>query len=100
MSAASQPTEIARLRERIEELDFELVNCLAERFRVVEELAHWKARLQLPVSDPGREEFLMRFYERIARGHGFEPKFIKQLFERIIRHSCERQERQKRSRPA
>ncbi len=94
------PPQVARLRERIEELDFELVHVLSDRFQVVEEIANWKNKNLMPVADEEREALLRSLYERVARDRGLDVDFVQRLFAMIIEHSRERQERSKKSRPA
>ena len=90
------PPQIQHLRERIEELDFELVHVLSDRFQVVEEIANWKKRHLIPVEDGEREAFLRGLYERVARDRGLDVEFVQRLFAMIIEHSRERQERSRK----
>jgi chorismate mutase len=94
------PPQVERLRERIEELDLELVHVLSDRFQVVEELSIWKNENLMSVEDPEREAFLGELYERVARQRGLDVSFVQRLFEMIIAQSRERQERAKNSKRA
>ena len=100
MKGGHVPPHIVRLRERIEELDFELVHVLSDRFQVVEEIAAWKNEHCLPVEDEAREALLRRLYEKVARDRGLDVAFVQRLFAMILEHSRERQEAAKQSRRA
>lgn len=51
---------LAPLRERIDELDREIVRLLNERAQIGIEIGHAKAAAGLRVYDPGREEEVLR----------------------------------------
>ena len=75
--------DLARCREKINELDIRLVNLINERTRVVEEIGRIKQHLTLGIYEPKREE---EVFENIRRHNpGPLPEdAIKRIFERII----------------
>ena len=74
---------VEEIRVEIADLDMELIEILAERRRLVEELGHWKRSLKLPLVDPVRERFLRDRYNRSARRHGVDPGLVQRLFDQI-----------------
>lgn len=98
--ARPEPAEIARLRGRIEDLDARLVAQLAERARLVEELARWKRGFGLPVECPDREAALHELHARFAREHGLDPAFVERVFGVVLERSKERQREAQRSKRA
>ena len=100
MSQGQDPAEVARLRESIEDLDAKMLRLLAERFRLVAELARWKRGFGLPIEDAEREAYLHALHERLAREQGLDPEFVQRLFETILGRSKERQRDAQRSKRA
>src|ERR671911_533256 len=49
-----------RLRERVDEVDRELILALSERARIVQEIMDLKAEAGAPIYDPKREEEILR----------------------------------------
>ena len=75
--------DLARSREKIDELDLRLVDLLNERTVVVEEIGRIKQHLTLGIYEPKREE---QVYANILE-HNRGPlpgDAIKRIFERII----------------
>lgn len=78
---------LEELRRRIDGIDTQLVNLLAERRQVVEEVAHVKREYDLPASHPAREENLISARRAQAEGAGLEPDYVEDLFRTILRNS-------------
>ncbi|MBW1645715.1 MAG: bifunctional chorismate mutase/prephenate dehydrogenase [Deltaproteobacteria bacterium] len=85
--------ELKELRARIDSLDDRLVDLLAERRRLVEEVAEIKKRHQLPAYHPAREEDLISQRRRAAAARGLAPDFVEEIFRQIMRHSRATQNR-------
>ncbi len=79
--------ELEKLRERIDRLDEQLISLLAERRRLVEEIAASKKRQQLPAYHPAREEDRIPRHHRAAAAQGLAPDFIEEIFRQIMRQS-------------
>jgi chorismate mutase len=78
-----QTDDLARCRERIDEIDAHLVSLLNERTTIVEEIGRIKQHLSLAIYEPKREE---QVFDNITR-HNRGPlpiEAIKRIFERII----------------
>ena len=52
--------KVQELRERVDEVDRELIRALSERARIVQEIMVLKAEAGAPVYDPKREEEILR----------------------------------------
>jgi chorismate mutase len=65
MADAETQEKVLELRERVDEVDRELIEALSERARIVQEIMVLKAEVGAPVYDPRREEeILQRVVER------------------------------------
>lgn len=92
------PAALAAYRSTIDNLDAALVHLLAERFRCTQQVGVLKAELDLPASDPGREERQVARLRALAEDSGLDPVFAEKFFafivEEVIRHHEEiREER-------
>ena len=81
-------------RDRIDELDRELVRLLGSRTTCAIEIGKVKAALDVQVYDPDREEEVMNNVVAAASGE-LAPDAIRRIFERII-DETRRAERQHR----
>src|SRR5881394_3428953 len=81
----SDPLE--SLRNRIDELDRRLIEALAERQRVVTEIAGLKADPALPLQDAEREHDLLSRVSALAGAQGLDSYFVESLYRRILEHS-------------
>jgi chorismate mutase len=60
MEGAGTDARIEELRERVDEVDRELIRVLNERARIVQEIVTIKAEAGKPLFDPKREEEILR----------------------------------------
>jgi chorismate mutase/prephenate dehydratase len=81
----SDPLE--SLRTRIDELDHRLIEALAERQRIVTEIAGLKADPALPLQDTERERDLLSRVSALAGAQGLDSYFVESLYRRILEHS-------------
>ena len=75
--------ELGLLREKIDQLDRQLIDTLNERTNVVEQIGAVKRNHMLPVYEPKREDMV---YENVAK-HNQGPlphDSAKRIFERIM----------------
>lgn len=75
------------LRAKIDQIDSQLVNLLAQRRKVVEQVAEFKRDHDLPVSHPAREENLISARRCQGGEAGLDPDYIEDLFRTILRNS-------------
>jgi chorismate mutase len=78
--------DINRWRDRIDEIDLELVKLLNERAHCAEEIGKLKLKLGIEAYSPEREKEVMRNVSNANSGP-LSIKAIKRLFERIIDES-------------
>lgn len=76
--------ELDGLRQRISQVDEELIRLLDERRRLVVEVGRRKASRGLPVLDPGREAAVVRKVARKARELGVDEELVRDVIWRII----------------
>jgi chorismate mutase len=82
----SDNSDIFRWRQRIDELDMELMRILNERAQCAVEIGKIKRQRNLAVYDPKREEEIVRMM--LKHNHGpLDAQGVKRLFERIIDES-------------
>lgn len=89
-SRPAVPTELARLRGSIDNIDAALIHILAERFKATQRVGVLKAELGLPASDPGREAEQVARLRRLADEADLDPvfaeKFLAFIVGEVIRH--------------
>lgn len=95
MSTSSSPTTVPEARARIDEINERVVELLAERQAIVDDLCELKADADRTVRDPEREAELLAHVRSVADEAGLPPTLAENLFEEILAHSVERQRRQR-----
>jgi len=79
-------TQMGRWRDRIDEIDLELVKLLNERADCAREIGQVKLRLGMEAYSPEREKEVMRNVTGANQGP-LSAKAVRRLFERIIDES-------------
>lgn len=82
---------LARLRDRLEEVDGELIRLVGERRSLVLEVGRLKDALGRPVLDPTREARVVRRAAERAREMGVDEELIRDVIWRIIASAREAQ---------
>jgi chorismate mutase len=95
MSTSTSPTTVPEARARIDEINERVVELLAERQAIVDDLCELKADADRTVRDPEREAELLAHVRAVADEAGLPPTLAETLFEEILAHSVERQRRQR-----
>ncbi|HPY30815.1 MAG TPA: bifunctional chorismate mutase/prephenate dehydrogenase [Verrucomicrobiota bacterium] len=85
LSAA--PDGLESLRQGIDALDQQLVDLLARRHQLIEEVARVKHQQNLATFHPAREENLISARRAQAMAAGLNPDYIEDLFRTVLRHS-------------
>ena len=75
------------IRNRLDDVDRRLVEALAERQRLVAEVAALKADPTLPLQDVERERELLARIAELAGANGLDSYFVESLYRRILEHS-------------
>ncbi len=76
--------ELEALRDRIMQLDDEIIRLIGERRTVAIEIGRVKQDLDLPVLDPAREALVVRRAAERARELGVDPELARDVVRRII----------------
>jgi len=95
--ATSTPPTVQKARHRIDEINERVVELLAERQAIVDELCEIKADAGRPVRDPEREAELLDHVRTVAEEAGLSPALAETLFEDILDHSVAAQRRRRAS---
>lgn len=90
--AAAAPADLLRLRQRIEEIDRELVERVAERVGLARQVGAAKRAAGLPVLDPTREAAVVRRAGTLAREAGLPEEDVREIFWHLIGLSRRAQE--------
>jgi chorismate mutase/prephenate dehydratase len=75
------------LRKQLDDVDHRLIESLAERQRVVTEIAGLKANPEFPLKDGAREREVLARVSRLASARGVDNYFVESLYRRILEHS-------------
>jgi len=90
MSATTPDPQLDSFRRSIDNIDAALIHMLAERFRITQAVGEYKAKTDLPPSDPGREERqIARLRLKAEEAHldpEFSEKFLRFIIDEVIRH--------------
>jgi len=86
-------------RDRIDEIDRQVVELLAERLSIVDDLCEVKAETDRTVRDPDREDELLAHVRTVAAEAGLSPELAHRIYEEVLSHSVRRQRRQREERP-
>ncbi len=84
---SAHKAELDQLRVQIDSIDRKLVDLLAQRLQVVQQVTKVKQKHDLPTFHPAREENLISARRAQAADAGLEPDFVEDLFRTVLRHS-------------
>jgi chorismate mutase/prephenate dehydratase len=83
--------ELLALRERLGNLDQRIVELIAERFRVVGDVAREKAASDAAIRDTDRERQVLAAVEHIARAEGAPVNLVRRIYRDLLAESVSRQ---------
>ncbi|MDP8946777.1 MAG: chorismate mutase [Actinomycetota bacterium] len=83
MEDAALQERVRELRERVDEVDKELVRALNERASIVQELMAIKSEAGAPLYDPRREEEILRRVVEMNAGPIYDSS-MRDIFELIL----------------
>ena len=82
-------SDLSHFRARIDRIDDQIVDLLAQRFAIGREVAEFKLRHDIPVVLPERiTQVKQRCAERGAH-QGLDSSFLLALYDRIIERTCD-----------
>ncbi|HEX2098483.1 MAG TPA: chorismate mutase [Rubrobacteraceae bacterium] len=83
MESADTGARIEELRERVDEVDRQLIRILNERARIVQEMVAVKAEAGKPLFDPKREEEILQKVAEENEGPIYDSS-LREIFELIL----------------
>src|SRR3989475_3803634 len=83
--------DVTRIRDRIDELDQEIVRLLKNRYENARLLGRIKQQRHLDYRDPERQKIILRKIERAATSLDLDPNLIRPIFDQIFALSVEAQ---------
>ncbi len=83
MANAEMQERVRELRERVDEVDRELIRALNERARIVQEIMALKVEAGAPVYDPKREEEILQRVVEMNTGPIYDSS-MREIFEMIL----------------
>jgi chorismate mutase len=83
MANAEMQERVRELRERVDEVDRELIRALNERARIVQEIMAIKVEAGTPVYDPKREEEILQGVVEMNTGPIYDSS-MREIFEMIL----------------
>lgn len=83
MTDAEMRDRVEALRDRVDEVDRDLVRSLNERAQIVQEIMSLKAEAGAPVYDPKREEEILRRVVEWNEGPIYDSS-MREIFELIL----------------
>lgn len=81
---SSSRAALELIREQIDDVDRRLVELLAERARLVEQVVHYKREHQMGVVDRAREDQMLARIAEVAKDVGLDPRVAQQVLRTII----------------
>jgi chorismate mutase len=83
MADAQTQARVRELRERVDEVDSQLIRALSERAQIVQDLARIKAEAGVPIFDPKREEEILQKVVEQNPGPIYDSS-MREIFELIL----------------
>lgn len=90
MNTSDISTELATLRQSIDNIDAALIHMLAERFRCTDQVGALKAIHRLPAVDEDREQRQHKRLGTLAREANLDPDFVEKLMKFVISEVVQR----------
>lgn len=75
------------MRKKIDKIDSEIIQKLAERFSLVSKIARFKIKNNLPIIDGKREKEILRTKRDLAKAMKLDELMIEKIFKLIIEES-------------
>ncbi|MDI6803617.1 MAG: chorismate mutase [Bacteroidota bacterium] len=79
--------QLKSMRKLIDRIDSQLVNLIAVRQHLAEEIGKIKKQNNLTITNPEREQLILERTSSIARKKKLDNKFVKKVFQLILKQS-------------
>lgn len=93
-ATSDSANNLAELRSKIDDIDSQLVQLLAQRGKLTRQVGEYKSRTGLPIYVPSREAELLSNRRQQAEQEGVSPELVEDLLRRIMRESYQTQNNQ------
>lgn len=77
-------SQITKHRKAIDEIDSQIIDLLARRFHLTQQICEIKETENIPVEDKDREAELEAMYTELALQKGLDPEMLKRIFRKIF----------------
>lgn len=91
------PVLMAPYRARIDEIDRQIVDLLRQRYDVIEEVGVFKFKHDIPATLQDRVDQVREQAAAMAADKGLDESLVRDLYARLIDHSCALEEEIKAS---
>lgn len=78
--------ELLRLRQRIDDIDNEILDVLVRRFDLTAQVGRVKKSGGFPPEDPVREAAMYERFREMARARNLDPNIIEDVYKTLISH--------------
>ncbi|MDP2209225.1 MAG: chorismate mutase [Bacteroidota bacterium] len=79
--------QLKSMRKLVDRIDSELVNLIAVRQHLAEAIGKIKKQNNLSITNPEREQIILERTSSIARRKMLDDKFVRKIFQLIIKQS-------------
>ena len=79
--------ELRKIRQKIDEVDKQIVKLIAERVSLIPIVAEFKKKENVVVHNPQREKQLIDETRKLAKELGVNPNLVEDIFNRLIKES-------------
>lgn len=84
MESESVPAELLEVREKIDQIDHQIIALLARRFELTHRVGQLKASLALEALDAQREAEKLEEIRALCEEHDLNPGLVTELFTQIM----------------
>lgn len=80
--------DLSELREKLDEIDYKILESLANRFNIAKEIGKLKKEQSIKIQDKNREKFIINDRTKKLDSLGYnDPLFVSKLFNLIMKKS-------------
>lgn len=84
MGDTAIPPQLIDARDKIDEIDRELILLLAKRFALTQQVGHLKASSKLEALDARREEHKLATIRKLCQEQSLNPELVSGIFTQIM----------------
>ena len=83
----SQDELILKLRDKIDNIDSNIINLIANRMTIIKQIGEIKNKNKNNIIDPHRESNLKNLHNKLSNKCNLDPIFVEKLFDLIIKYA-------------